>query len=117
MNILIRDASYEPLRKAQNATKFKEIGRNGAGKPIYQPCAPSDPTGVSMRMLDVAGDQLTLPSISLVNYFRKGFFFNIKQDDFEAALLKTKPSVSQDDLKKQEEFTQSFGIEGQKMGF
>ncbi len=66
LNILIRDASYEPLRKAQNATKFKEIGKTSDGKPIFQPCAPSDPSGVTMRMLDVAGDQLTLPSISLV---------------------------------------------------
>jgi len=74
LNILIRDASYEPLRKAQNATKFKEIGRNPSGKPIYQPCAPSDPAGVSMRMLDVAGDQLTLPSISLVNIYDKCVF-------------------------------------------
>jgi len=98
LNILIRDASYEPLRKAQNATKFKEIGRLPDGKPIYQPTNPSDPNGVSMRMLEVAGDQLTLPNISL--------------EDFETALMKTKPSVSKDDLKKQEEFTQQFGIEG-----
>lgn len=68
MNILIRDASYEPLRKAQNATKFKEINRLPDGRPVYQPCAPSDPNGKAMRMLDIPGDQLTLPPISMV-YF------------------------------------------------
>jgi len=98
MNILIRDASYEPLRKAQNATRFKETSKLPDGRPVYQPCAPSDPQGVSMRMLEISGDQLTLPPISI--------------EDFEAALMKTKPSVSHDDLKKQEEFTKEFGIEG-----
>jgi len=97
MNILIRDASYEPLRKAQTATKFKQTSTLPNGKPIYQPCDPNE-EGISMRMLDVAGDQLTLPCIGL--------------KDFEAALLKTKPSVSTDDLKKQQEFTTQFGIEG-----
>jgi vacuolar protein-sorting-associated protein 4 len=98
LNILIRDASYEPLRKAQNAIKFKEISKLPNGKPIYQPCEPSDPMGEKMRMFDIPGEQLTLPPISL--------------DDFYKALHKTKPSVSQDDLYKQEEFTKSFGMEG-----
>jgi vacuolar protein-sorting-associated protein 4 len=98
LNILIRDASYEPLRKAQNAIRFKETSRLPNGKPVYQPCAPSEPDSVAMRMLDIPGDQLTLPFISL--------------DDFESALFKTKPSVSKEDLVKQEEFTKSFGMEG-----
>ena len=34
------------------------------------------------------------------------------QDDFEVALLKTRPSVSLDDLKQHEEFTKNFGVEG-----
>lgn len=41
MSILVRDASYEPLRRCERATKFKKINQNG--KMVYTPCAPSDP--------------------------------------------------------------------------
>jgi len=98
MNILIRDASYQPLRKAQNATHFKVIQMLPNGKPLYSPCPPSDRQGERKQMLDIPGDQLTLPEITI--------------DDFEVSLLKTKPSVSKDDLGKQLEFTKEFGIEG-----
>ncbi len=68
MNILIRDASYQPLRKAQNATHFKIVSSLPSGQPVYQPCAPSDPQGQRKRMLDISGDQLVLPGISLVRF-------------------------------------------------
>ena len=42
MSILVRDASYEPLRKCERATKYKKI-INKDGKEAYTPCAPSDP--------------------------------------------------------------------------
>lgn len=67
MNILIRDASYQPLRKAQNATHFKVIAMLPSGKPMYEPCPPSHPQGNRMEMLDIPGDQLTLPVIEMVN--------------------------------------------------
>jgi len=51
-----------------------------------------------MTMFEISGDQLTLPSVGM--------------EDFEAALLKTKPSVSSNDLKAHQEFTKSFGVEG-----
>lgn len=67
MNILIRDASYQPLRMAQNATHFKITGTLASGQPIYMPCAPSDSEGQRMKMLDITGDQLTLADLTLVN--------------------------------------------------
>lgn len=69
MNILIRDASYQPLRKAQNATHFKVISMLPNGKPLYSPCPPSDPQGERKHMLDIPGDQLTLPPITIVSVF------------------------------------------------
>jgi vacuolar protein-sorting-associated protein 4 len=66
LNILIRDASFQPLRKAQNATHFKAVSKNANGLPIYQPCPPSDPQGVKKTMFDISGDQLTLPCVSMV---------------------------------------------------
>lgn len=70
MNILIRDASYQPLRKAQNATHFKVVSMQPNGKPLYSPCPPSDPRGERKHMLDIPGDQLTLPNITIVSFER-----------------------------------------------
>jgi len=42
MSILVRDATYEPLRKCERATKYKKV-LNKDGKEAYAPCAPSDP--------------------------------------------------------------------------
>lgn len=67
MNILVRDASYQPLRIAQNATHFKVAGTLPSGQPIYVPCAPSDPQGQRMKMLDISGEQLTLADLTLVS--------------------------------------------------
>jgi vacuolar protein-sorting-associated protein 4 len=67
LNILIRDACFQPLRKAQNATHFKVIKKNNQGKDVYTPCPPSDPQGIMKRMLDIPGDQLTLPFVSIVS--------------------------------------------------
>lgn len=41
INVLIRDASFEPLRKCERAQKFKTIIDNGVEK--WTPCGPSDP--------------------------------------------------------------------------
>jgi len=98
INILVRDAAFEPIRKAQNATHFKIIGYTLEGKPVYQPTIPTDPQAREIRMLDIPGSQLQLPPVSV--------------NDFELALMRTKPSVSHEDLKKHEAFTNQFGIEG-----
>jgi len=98
INILIRDACYGPLRKVQVATHFMPVEALPDGRPIYQPCDPSEPGAQPMNMLDIPGDQLRLKLVSM--------------EDFGEALKKTKPSVSQKDLKQQEEFTQQYGIEG-----
>ena len=63
---MIRDACYGPLRKAQVATHFKVIETLPDGKPVYQPCDPSDPEAQQMRMLDIPGDQLKLKLVSMV---------------------------------------------------
>jgi len=41
MNTLIRDASFEPLRKTERATHFKYIQTPDGMK--YMACSPSDP--------------------------------------------------------------------------
>jgi len=69
INILIRDACYGPLRKAQVATHFKPVDTLPDGKLVYQPCDPSDPDAQQMNMLDIPGPQLRLKVVSIVSFF------------------------------------------------
>lgn len=68
INVLVRDACFEPLRKAQSASHFKIIDIKEKGKPLYQPCSPSDPQAQKMSMFDVPGPQLKLRNVNLVNF-------------------------------------------------
>jgi len=61
---LIRDASFQPLRKCERATTFKEVKDKGTIK--FEPCAPSDPNGVKKKFMDLTGDQLKLPDVDIV---------------------------------------------------
>jgi len=96
MGILVRDAIFEPVRRCQRAKTFKKFTREG--KEYWQPCSPADPEAVPMTLMDVKPEQLLEPDVLLA--------------DFELALEKCRPSVSQGDLKRQEEFTQQYGMEG-----
>jgi vacuolar protein-sorting-associated protein 4 len=60
MNILVRDACYEPLRRCQNAKKFKKVG-NG-----WFPCKPSDSQGTELNFMDLEGKNLQLPNVNIV---------------------------------------------------
>ena len=68
INILIRDACYGPLRKAQVATHFKPVDTLEDGKLVYQPCDPSDPDAQQMKMLDIPGPQLKPKIVSIVRF-------------------------------------------------
>lgn len=65
ISVLIRDASFQPLRKCERAMKFKKV-MDSSGKMKYEPCAPSDPNGVNMKFMDLTGDQLKLPDVDIV---------------------------------------------------
>eukprot|EP00331_Platyophrya_macrostoma_P035743 CAMPEP_0176443436 /NCGR_PEP_ID=MMETSP0127-20121128/22419_1 /TAXON_ID=938130 /ORGANISM="Platyophrya macrostoma, Strain WH" /LENGTH=472 /DNA_ID=CAMNT_0017828659 /DNA_START=66 /DNA_END=1484 /DNA_ORIENTATION=- len=98
ISILVRDACYEPLRKAQNALAFKPVGYNASGNHIYEPCAPSEFGAVQKRMYDFGSDEIQLPLVSM--------------DDFCTVLMRCKPSVGPNDMKMHQEFTEKFGQEG-----
>ena len=68
---MVRDASFEPLRKCESAKKFKPVKHEG--KKRFEPCPPTDPEGLEMKFMDLNGDQLRLPDIDLV----KNFYFLI----------------------------------------
>lgn len=86
----------EPVRRCHKSHFFKTL--NIEGKTWYTPCAPSDPGAQSMSIMQVPQNSLKPPDITA--------------DDFYKILDTAKPSVSPEDLVKQEEFTNAFGMEG-----
>jgi len=82
-----------PIRKCQNATKFI---KDAEGK--YAPCSPSNPNGIEMGMYDVPNGCLREPAVCY--------------DDYMKALIRIKPSVAPEDLKRYEEFTAKYGQDG-----
>lgn len=62
------------------------------------PTFASDPEGVDITMETMDPELLQAPPIDV--------------NDFHKALQKTKPTVSLDDLKPYDEWTEEFGIEG-----
>ena len=64
MNVLIRDASMEAIRKCGRATHFKLVSTPEGNK--YTPCSPSDPKGQAMKMLDIKSGQLLTPPLEIV---------------------------------------------------
>ena len=94
---LTQDAIYEPIRKCESATHFMRVNKDG--KEYYVPCSPSSPGAIQMKMHDMANPEMLLPP-------------DVCYEDYILALKKIKPTVSEKDLEKQEEFTREFGQEG-----
>ncbi|TLD05433.1 uncharacterized protein PgNI_09188 [Pyricularia grisea] len=124
---VVNDALMEPVRKMQMATHFKKVyyfGLYSSGAQFLTPknkislqklttmalqvmhddvekytaCSPGDPEAIEMTLWQLEGKQLVEP---LVTY-----------KDMERAIKGTRPTVSQDDLKKNAEWTEEFGSEG-----
>lgn len=94
---LTQDAIYEPLRKCQQAKFFKKVYVNNSTKII--PCSPSDAGAFRLTISEITEpESLIAPDVG--------------RDDFMRALSKIRPTVSANDLIRQEEFTKEFGQEG-----
>jgi vacuolar protein-sorting-associated protein 4 len=68
------------------------------GEEKLTPCSPGDPGALEMTWTDVDSEQLLEPPL-----LRK---------DFEKAIKGSRPTVSQEDIKRSEEWTAEFGSEG-----
>jgi vacuolar protein-sorting-associated protein 4 len=88
-----KEALFMPIRKCQNATKFKKLPDG-----YFTPCKPSDPEGVEMSMYSVPDGKLREPPVSF--------------DDYMQALTRIRPSVCIEDLEKYKDFTNKFGQDG-----
>ncbi|XP_007898715.1 vacuolar protein sorting-associated protein 4B [Callorhinchus milii] len=104
ISIIVRDALMQPVRKVQSATHFKKVRGASNVNPsvivedLLTPCSPGDPNAVEMTWIDVPGEKLLEPVVSM--------------DDMLRSLTNTKPTVNDEDLKKLKKFTEDFGQEG-----
>ncbi|KAH3902453.1 AAA family ATPase VPS4 SCDLUD_000030 [Saccharomycodes ludwigii] len=115
ISVVVKDALMEPIRKIQMATHFKNIitetmesvtttdgnditNTNIGKKRQLSPCSPGDMGAIEISWTDIEADELVEPEL------------NIK--DFIKAIKNSRPTVNEEDLKKQEKFTQDFGQEG-----
>jgi len=98
ISVVVRDALFEPVRICRSATHFKRISRDG--KEFWTPCSPGDPdpSKKEMALMDVPPAELMPTDLSM--------------RDFEAVLENARATVGQQDLKKQADFTEQFGVEG-----
>lgn len=62
------------------------------------PCSPGDAGALEMTWIDVETDKLLEPPLQV--------------KDFVKALKSSRPTVSQEDLKRSSEWTQEYGSEG-----
>jgi len=98
-----RDALMQPVRKVQTATHFKRVSAPARTDPsrthtYYTPCSPGDPDAIEMNWMQIDGDDLMEPVLSL--------------GDFLKSLRTTRPTVSDTDIHEHIKFTQEFGQEG-----
>lgn len=99
MSILSREALMEPIRNMQEATHFKKVQHpENPNDYLLEPCSSGDPAGIEMDLMSVPSDKLK-PS-------------QVKFEDFLKALKNCRPSVSQDDLGRYEDWTKEFGQDG-----
>lgn len=92
----VRDAIMEPVRRINTATHFKWIDISGERK--LMPCSPGDAGALEMNWMEVDPEQVAEPILTM--------------KDFLKAVKKARPTVNAEDITKQVEWTQDFGMEG-----
>ncbi|KAJ1728905.1 Vacuolar protein sorting-associated protein 4 [Coemansia biformis] len=103
--VIVRDALMQPIRKVQLATHFKRVRHpsdssqpEGPQRDYWTPCSPGDPQAVEKTWNEVDGNDLWEPDLASA--------------DFLKAVKNSRPTVNDEDLKRQIEFTSDFGQEG-----
>lgn len=93
--IVVRDALMQPVRKVISATHFKRVEDTETGKTKWTPCSPGDPDAVEKSWSDIESDELLEPPLRLV--------------DFLKSLDTVRPTVTQADIKRHDEWTKESG--------
>jgi len=96
ISIVVRDALMQPIRKVISATHFKRVTEDGKKK--WTPCSPGDPDAEEMSWSDIESDELQEPPLKVA--------------DFLKSLEATRPTVTEADIKKHDNWTKESGNDG-----
>lgn len=96
--IIVRDALMQPVRKVISATHFKRVTDPETSKPKWTPCSPGDSDALEKTWSDIDSDELLEPPL--------------KMGDFLKSLDSTRPTVTQADIRRHEEWTKESGNDG-----
>ena len=86
----------QPMHKVATATHFKQIFGITMGGYQWTPCSPSDKGALRKTWEGVQGDELLEPPLTT--------------SDFLRSLDATKPTVSEADINRHEEWTKEYGV-------
>ncbi|XP_050033924.1 vacuolar protein sorting-associated protein 4 [Dermacentor andersoni] len=104
ISVLVRDALMQPVRKVQTATHFRKVRGPSRSDPnvivddLLTPCSPGSPGAIEMSWMDVPGEKLLEPTVTM--------------SDMLLSLSTAKPTVNDADLDKLRKFMNDFGQEG-----
>ena len=94
--VVVRDPLMQPVRKVLSATHFKPVQPDPDSAVIkWTPCSPGDPDAVEKNWTQVESDELQEPPL--------------RSTDFIKSLESVRPTVSQEDIRKHEEWTNESG--------
>ncbi|EEB95518.1 hypothetical protein MPER_05499, partial [Moniliophthora perniciosa FA553] len=93
--IVVRDALMQPVRKVISATHFKRAPNEAGDMVKWTPCSPGDPDAVEKTWSDIESDELLEPPLRL--------------PDFLKSLSSVRPTVTEADIKKHDEWTRESG--------
>lgn len=74
ISIIVRDALMQPVRQVQTATHFKKVSGPSPKNPelivddLLTPCSPGDPDAIEMSWMEVEGEKLFEPPVTMVSY-------------------------------------------------
>src|SRR6266404_5488642 len=94
--VVVRDALMQPVRKVLSATHFKPVQPDPDSAIIkWTPCSSGDPAAVEKNWTQVESDELQEPPLRFT--------------DFVKSLESVRPTVSQEDIKRHDDWTKESG--------
>ncbi|KAF8168466.1 P-loop containing nucleoside triphosphate hydrolase protein [Crassisporium funariophilum] len=98
ISIIVRDALMQPVRKVISATHFKKVADPDSGLMKWTPCSPGDPDAEEKTWSDIGSDELLEPPLKIA--------------DFLKSLDSTRPTVTDADIKRHDQWTKESGNDG-----